>query len=234
MNKYEQLINYYRQQIVDKLLKPGDQLPNEIEIAQAFKVSRMTANKALNILAQEGCIRRVKGQGSFVDNQQIVKAIGNLTSFTDDITKMGQKPGAILIEYRIERADKLPKLMEKMKPSPDDAIHYIVRIRTADETPIAISYTYLSQKYMSSVDLRKIEGSVYQIMQENGAQFKYSDGEMTAMMPTEEEKRLLKIKDVALLRNITWMYDQDDDLIEYTEMLYIGSRYNYYYRTVNQ
>ena len=53
-------------------------------------------------------------------------------------------------------------------------------------------------------------------------------------MPTEEEKRLLKIKDVALLRNITWMYDQDDDLIEYTEMLYIGSRYNYYYRTVNQ
>lgn len=109
-----------------------------------------------------------------------------------------------------------------------------MRIRTADETPIAISYTYLSQKYMSSVDLRKIEGSVYQIMQENGAQFKYSDGEMTAMMPTEDEKRLLKIKDVALLRNITWMYDQDDDLIEYTEMLYIGSRYNYYYRTVNQ
>lgn len=54
--------------------------------------------------------------------------------------------------------------MEKMKLSPDDAIHYIVRIRTADETPIAISYTYLSQKYMSSVDLRKIEGSVYQIM----------------------------------------------------------------------
>ena len=49
MNKYEQIINYYRQQIVDKLLKPGDQLPNEIEIAQAFKVSRMTANKALNI-----------------------------------------------------------------------------------------------------------------------------------------------------------------------------------------
>lgn len=124
--------------------------------------------------------------------------------------------------------------MEKMKLSPDDAIHYIVRIRTADETPIAISYTYLSQKYMSSVDLRKIEGSVYQNLQENGAQFKYSDGEMTAMMPTEEEKRLLKIKDVALLRNITWMYDQDDDLIEYTEMLYIGSRYNYYYRTVNQ
>ncbi len=63
MNKYEQIINYYRQQIVDKVLKPGDQLPNEIEIAQAFKVSRMTANKALNILAQEGCIRRVKGQG---------------------------------------------------------------------------------------------------------------------------------------------------------------------------
>ena len=52
MNKYEQIINYYRQQIVDKVLKPGDQLPNEIEIAQAFKVSRMTANKALNILAQ--------------------------------------------------------------------------------------------------------------------------------------------------------------------------------------
>ena len=36
MNKYEQIINYYRQQIVDKVLKPGDQLPNEIEIAQTF------------------------------------------------------------------------------------------------------------------------------------------------------------------------------------------------------
>ncbi len=66
---------------------------------------------------------------------------------------------------------------------------------------------------MSCVDLRKIHGSVYQVMQENGAKFKYSDGEMTAIMATEEEKWLLKIKDMALLCNITWMYNQNDDLI---------------------
>lgn len=233
MNKYEQIINYYRGQISNKYLKTGDQLPSEIEIASQFGVSRMTANKALNVLAREGCIRRVKGQGSFVDNQQIVKTIGNLTSFTDDISKMGQKPGAILIEYKAERAANFPNLIGKMHLEPNDIIHYIVRIRTADDLPIAISYTWLSEKYMSTVDLKRIEGSLYQLMQGNGAVFKYTDGEMTAIMPTEEEKCLLKIKDVALLRNITYMYDQDDDLIEYTDMRYIGSRYNYYYRTVN-
>ena len=84
------------------------------------------------------------------------------------------------------------------------------------------------EKYFREVDAVSITGSIYKMLKEKGAIFCQADTEMTALLPTEEQKTLLKIDDEALLKATTWLYDQDDDLIEYTEMFYVGSKYNYY------
>lgn len=47
-------------------------------------------------------------------------------------------------------------------------------------------------------------------------------------MPTEEQKELLLISDEAMLKASTWLFDEDNDLIEYTEVYYVGSKYNYH------
>ena len=46
--------------------QPGDRLPSEKESAELYGVSRITAKKAMDMLAKEKKISREPGRGSFV------------------------------------------------------------------------------------------------------------------------------------------------------------------------
>ena len=74
---YEHIINYLRKEINTGVLKPGDKLPTEMELAKKFNVSRITSKRALEDLRVEGLIYRVRGSGSFV-SQRKYAAGGNL------------------------------------------------------------------------------------------------------------------------------------------------------------
>ena len=45
---------------------PGGRLPSEKELEKLYHVSRITAQKAMNLLAEDGRIVRLPGKGSFV------------------------------------------------------------------------------------------------------------------------------------------------------------------------
>ncbi len=47
-------------------LPAGDRLPSEKELAELYGVSRITAKKAMDMLAKENQINREPGRGSFV------------------------------------------------------------------------------------------------------------------------------------------------------------------------
>ncbi|MBI4024431.1 MAG: substrate-binding domain-containing protein [Verrucomicrobia bacterium] len=58
----------------------GRLLPSQKDLAQTFKVSQLTAVRALNELRAEGVIRRQAGKGSFVNNTTLLRSqIGILT-----------------------------------------------------------------------------------------------------------------------------------------------------------
>lgn len=63
---YLAIQNAIRKDIKEGRLKAGDRLPSEAELMSTFSVSRNTASKALNELADSGWIVRIQGNGSFV------------------------------------------------------------------------------------------------------------------------------------------------------------------------
>lgn len=66
MHLYEKIYGYVLEEIKDGRLKHGDRVPSEKELAEQFKVSRITSKKALEKLDQEHLIERIPGRGSFV------------------------------------------------------------------------------------------------------------------------------------------------------------------------
>ncbi|MBO0995158.1 GntR family transcriptional regulator [Bacillus sp. SD088] len=64
--KYKQIYNDLREKIKDGEFSYGARIPSEKELAESFHVSRITSKKALDLLAEQNIIERVRGKGSFV------------------------------------------------------------------------------------------------------------------------------------------------------------------------
>jgi GntR family transcriptional repressor for pyruvate dehydrogenase complex len=62
----EVIANQVIQLIRDGVLKPGDKLPNEIDLMEQFGVGRSSVREAKRVLAAKGIIRTQAGQGTFV------------------------------------------------------------------------------------------------------------------------------------------------------------------------
>ena len=72
----DQVIHRIAQAISSGVLKPGDQLPVESELAAQLNVAQMTLRQALSILRDLGCIETVRGRngGSFVTKRPLETA----------------------------------------------------------------------------------------------------------------------------------------------------------------
>ncbi len=65
---YQQIIKQIKDAIICGQLKVGDRLPNELDMAQEFNVSRSSVREALKSLEVLGIVESRKGGGSFIAN----------------------------------------------------------------------------------------------------------------------------------------------------------------------
>ncbi|MCL6442365.1 MAG: GntR family transcriptional regulator [Alicyclobacillus sp.] len=63
---YRQVYNYVKELIISGRYKVGDMIPTEQELMEKFNVSRITTNRALQMLTAEGLVQRRAGVGTFV------------------------------------------------------------------------------------------------------------------------------------------------------------------------
>ena len=78
--------------------RPGDRLPSEDELAEGFKVSKITVRQALRELAQIGHIRREQGRGTFVQRPPLVEGPRKLTSFSEEMRRQGVQASSAVLE----------------------------------------------------------------------------------------------------------------------------------------
>ncbi len=228
--KYIQIKESILQDIKEKRLKSGDQIPTENELCERFQVSRMTVNKAVSALTSEGYIRRISGKGSFVTNSLVQKQFRlQPVSFSEDMRSIGLVPGAKLVDYRICRALELPQhIQEKLQVKPGDFIHFFSRIRTGNDMNICISYDYVPCSTLPAIDVSYLESSFYEYVRSFGlTDFQTVEFSISATLPTTEQKKLLEIENEALLKASHLTMCNQDKILEYIDTYYIGTMYTY-------
>lgn len=60
------VISAIREELLNKKLKPGDQLPSETELAAQLDVSRSTVREAMRVLMAYGVVEIRRGKGTFI------------------------------------------------------------------------------------------------------------------------------------------------------------------------
>lgn len=141
---YQQVLQGVRADIEGGKYRPGDQIPTEDQLCEAYGVSRVTVRRALDGLVADGLLVRSQGRGTFVGRRHLTRKIAqssDVRSFSDLCLGSGFRPGARVVER-----DVVP-------PTPDaegffgagcgDLVH-VVRVRTADGVPIMEESNYFT------------------------------------------------------------------------------------------
>ncbi|MFD3158055.1 GntR family transcriptional regulator [Haloimpatiens sp. FM7330] len=226
---YYQIKEIIQEMIENEELKPGDAIPTERELCEMQSVSRMTVNKAIMGLVNEGILYREQGKGTFVTKPKEKHEISQLKSFTEEMKEKGLKTDTKILSFQIKEATKQNKIMLNMKDTEDKVIE-IKRLRISANEPLAIETVWLSHHMFSDMTVEMVEGkSLYNIFRDKyGYCPEQAKQTIEPIMLNEYESKLLNQPANALalmFRRNT--YIQNEKPIEYTKAIYRSDRYKY-------
>ncbi|GAC1404925.1 MAG: GntR family transcriptional regulator [Ktedonobacteraceae bacterium] len=138
---YQQVLSRLTEAIESGKIGAGDKLPTEAELVQSYGISRTTARRALDELRRQGLVRREPGRGTFRSDPILRADLPYLHSFSDEIRRLGYRPGAKLLLQSAGVADQ--SVAAQLSVDVGSPILYIRRLRTADEKPIFVCDSYL-------------------------------------------------------------------------------------------
>ena len=102
--RYQQLKDLIIGQISSGELQPSDRVPSENELVEAMNVSRMTANRALRELNDEGYVERIAGRGTFVSDFRSQSHLLEVQNIADEIASRGHTHSSRVIRQSRQQA----------------------------------------------------------------------------------------------------------------------------------
>lgn len=174
---------------------PGARFLTERDIAERYKTSRPTANKALSSLVSAGLLEVRRGAGTFVRESVLDYDLERLVSFTDKARAVGKKPGTKLVAYRSLKAAAAPReIVEHLRVEAGETLIYMERIRLADATPVIFERRHVVAGLCPQMTRADAGGSLYQCWTEKcGLDITGADETIHAVNATGEEAERLQI-----------------------------------------
>jgi GntR family transcriptional regulator, trehalose operon transcriptional repressor len=218
-NKYQIIFNTIVDQIKSGEIPPNSLLPSENELKEQYDTSRETIRKALNLLAQNGYIQKVRGKGSIViDINKFDFPVSGLVSFKELADKMEKKPRTIVNELSlIFKPDAYIK--QQLQLSGKDQVWKIVRTREIGGKKIILDKDYLAAKYVPSITEEICANSIYAYLENDlNLKISFAKKEIVVEEPTAEDRSFLDLDgfhNIVVIKN--YVYLEDASLFQYTE-----------------
>jgi len=181
--------------------KPGQKLPSVQKLAEKFNASVEEIEDALSELIYEGVLERVRPlpeEAVCIPANQLWGTLGGSHSITKEAKNRGEEPGVEIINWKL--VDSWPQIAERLKLDTDDKIQIMERLRTVNETPVAIEVSYFPAKYYPGItpDLFTEKGSgqsSFKVMEEKfGLKSATAQDELTVVCLERREAQYLKVE----------------------------------------
>jgi GntR family transcriptional regulator len=143
--------------------RPDEQLPTEDELADRFRVSKITVRQALRELAQLGYIRREQGRGTFVQRPPLVEGPRELTSFTEEMRRQGVLASSEILEQGTVAASA--DVASMLAIAEDEPVFRLKRLRLADGDPMGVQTAYIPAALVPGVNALSFSSeSLYEVL----------------------------------------------------------------------
>lgn len=147
---YRQIIQHVTSLIKDGVLKPGDKLPTERDLAAQLKIARGTIKKAYESLSRDKIIEAVQGRGTFVSSRQDVLPAGRKERAVKLIERLLDELKAMKFSYQEIRTIVDLKILEREERLEN------FHVAAVDDVPEVLAIFERQLSFLSPVTVIKV------------------------------------------------------------------------------
>ena len=169
--------------------KPGEAIPNEVDLADEFGCARATVNRALRTLADAGLLNRRRKAGTTVAMHPIRKATLDIPIIRHEVEGHGKTYGYALLGR--DRTKPPVDIRARMRLKPSATALHVVSLHLADDQPYVCEDRWINISAVpaiTDVDLDKQSANEWLVMH---APFTDGDIAFTAAAATHKEADIL-------------------------------------------
>ncbi|RNE50004.1 GntR family transcriptional regulator [Corynebacterium alimapuense] len=205
-------------------LHPGDLLPGERVLEEAYGVSRITVRRAIGDLVTSGRLRRIRGKGTFVAPNMLVSRL-HLASFSSEMNAQGVAASSkILLSGRTVAP---PEVAEFFNTGDPGASHiHLRRLRLGDGEPYSIDDGWYNAKHIPDLLENDVYNSVYEIVDKHyNLPVTEAEQVVTAVAADQQQAELLDVAPGTALLRILRLSRSTTLAVEWCSSVYRTDRY---------
>jgi GntR family transcriptional regulator, histidine utilization repressor len=141
---FQQIKALVREKVRTRAWHIGERIPSEAELATVFGVARMTVNRALRELTEEGMLERVTGVGTFVADEKPQSNLLMIAHIRDEIISRGHEYSYKTVSQGHENAPL--DITRAFGVAPDDQVFHLVCIHMDNGRPLQLEERYVNPR----------------------------------------------------------------------------------------
>lgn len=223
MPLYQQVKAHIRDKIAAGEFRANAKIPSENDLVKAFGVSRMTANRALRELTDEGLVTRVPGLGSFVARTQARGQLHIVRNIADEVRERGGSYSSVVLAHKKTTASA--DLIRWMELGRKRTVFHSRLIHCENELPIQVEHRYVSPvsaPAYGNIDLGEVTPAEFLLAELPLQKVEHT---VKAAMPDKDLCKQLDMRSsepVLILERRTWSRDMP---VSYVEFYHAASKY---------
>ena len=225
---YHQLYSMLRDCIIGGVLEDGSRMPSEKELSTTFKVSRITARRALDDLAAENLVARQRGRGTFVNYHYHPELLNApLTGALESLEHMGRETKIKVLSLRFIRPPV--NIVDEFGISDDEQpLCHMVRIRSNRDLPFAY-YESWTLGFDKSIRKQALEKSPrLELLRKSGVKIARAEQTLSAEAALPPAAGALGITPgKPLLKLIRRSFGEDGIQVDHLNAVYNPDRFQY-------
>jgi GntR family histidine utilization transcriptional repressor len=175
--RYQQLKDLIIGRISNGELRPQDRVPSENELVESMNVSRMTANRALRELTDEGYVDRIAGRGTFVSDFRSRSHVLEVQNIADEIVRRGHTHSCAVL--RQSRQHARGEIASALNVEQGSDVFHLLLVHSENGSPVQVEDRYVVADFAPECmqqDFQTVTPSAY----------------LTAISPLQEAEQVVR------------------------------------------
>ena len=208
-NTWQSIQEELKRRIIEREWQPGDQVPNESDLAEEFGCARATVNRAMRQLAENGLLVRRRKAGTRVALNPVRQAKLEIPIIREEVESQGMEWHQAILEKFIRPATD--QLVRQYQLAAESRLLHLRSVHFADRRPYVYETRWISLSVIPEVEAEDFEAISANEWLVRNAPFTHGEILFSAAKMSDEEAEIMAVSEgdaAFVLERTTWIGDR--------------------------